>query len=198
MLKVALTGGIGSGKSLVGEIFEELGATVVDSDQLSRDVIERGTPGFDEVIATFGDEILSNGSIDRAKLGSIVFGDSAKRQALEKIIHPRVREAFNEIASTIPESGILINQIPLLVETNGAKNFDLVLSVVAPIETRIERLKARGLKDYEIEKRIAAQVSDEARAAISDFVIDNSGDQFKLTSQVEEVFEELKARASSN
>jgi dephospho-CoA kinase len=150
MLKVALTGGIGSGKSLVGEIFEELGATVVDSDQLSRDVIERGTPGFDEVIATFGDEILSNGSIDRAKLGSIVFCDSAKRQALEKIIHPRVREAFNEIASTIPESGILINQIPLLVETNGAKNFDLVLSVVAPIETRIERLKARGLKDYEI------------------------------------------------
>ena len=198
MLKVALTGGIGSGKSLVGEIFEELGATVVDSDQLSRDVIERGTPGFDEVVATFGDEILSNGSIDRAKLGSIVFGDTDKRQALEKIIHPRVREAFNEIASTIPESGILINQIPLLVETDGAKNFDLVLSVVAPIETRIERLKARGLKDYEIEKRIAAQVSDEARAAISDFVIDNSGDQFKLTSQVEEVFEELKARASSN
>ncbi len=198
MLKVALTGGIGSGKSLVGQIFEELGATVVDSDQLSRDVIERGTTGFDEVVAHFGDTILSGGVIDREKLGELVFRDPNERQALEMIIHPRVREAFNEIASEIPESGVLINQIPLLVETDGAKNFDVVITVVAPLEVRKERLKARGLKDYEIAARISAQVGDDERKAISDYVIDNSDDQYSLTSKVENIYEKLKARASSN
>jgi dephospho-CoA kinase len=198
MLKVALTGGIGSGKSLVGQIFEELGATVVDSDQLSRDVIERGTTGFDEVVAHFGDTILSDGVIDREKLGELVFRDPNERQALEMIIHPRVREAFNEIASEIPESGVLINQIPLLVETDGAKNFDVVITVVAPLEVRKERLKARGLKDYEIAARISAQVGDDERKAISDYVIDNSDDQYSLTLKVENIYEKLKARASSN
>ena len=146
MFKVALTGGIGSGKSEAGYIFESLGAIVVDSDQLSRDVIERGTPGFDEVLENFGDAILTDGAIDRKKLGEIVFKDSAKRLILEKIVHPRVREAFNRVVEAAGENAIIINQIPLLVETDGSKNFDSVITVSAPVEIRRERLLKRGLK----------------------------------------------------
>jgi dephospho-CoA kinase len=198
MFRVALTGGIGSGKSEAGDIFESLGAVVVDSDQLSRDVIERGTPGFDEVIENFGDAILTDGAIDRKKLGELVFNDSQKRQVLEKIIHPRVRAAFNEVVASAGENAIIINQIPLLVETEGSKNFDSVITVSTPIEIRKERLIKRGLKGYEIENRMAAQVSDKEREAIAEFIIDNSGNEAQLQSQVENIYEELKLRASSN
>jgi dephospho-CoA kinase len=198
MFKVALTGGIGSGKSEAGDIFERLGAIVVDSDQLSRDVIERGTPGFDEVIENFGDAILTDGAIDRKKLGEVVFKDSAKRLVLEKIIHPRVRAAFNEVVETAGENAIVINQIPLLVETDGGKHFDSVITVSAPVEIRKERLLKRGLKGYEIESRMAAQVNDSERESIAEFIIDNSGDEFQLQSQVENIFAELKLRASNN
>lgn len=198
MLKVALTGGIGSGKSEASEIFESLGALVIDSDQLSRQVIERGTPGFDEVVRTFGDEILVNGVIDRKKLGDLVFADQEKRLQLEKIVHPRVRAEFENLIKSAGSDALIINQIPLLVETNGASNFDAVINVIAPLEIRKERLRKRGLKDYEIEKRIEAQASDEDRAAITDYFLDNSGDRFSLQSQVENLYEELKKSASSN
>jgi dephospho-CoA kinase len=198
MLKVALTGGIGSGKSEAGNIFKSLGAIVVDSDQLSRDVIERGTPGFDEVIENFGDEILTEGDIDRKKLGDIVFNNPEKRILLEKIIHPRVREAFNSAVAAAGENSIIINQIPLLVETDGGKNFDSVITISTPATLRRERLIKRGLKGLEVDKRMAAQVSDAEREAISEFVIDNSGDEFELQSQVENIYRELKSRASSN
>ena len=199
MIKVALTGGIGSGKSAAGDFFEDLGAVVVDADQLSRDVIERGTDGFDELVATFGDEILTNGILDRSKLGQIVFADPAARKTLEAIIHPRVAEAFDEIIEDSPEDAVIIYQIPILVETKGQNRFDYVITVEATLENRISRLKNRGLKSYEIEARMKAQATDEQRAEIADLIFKNDGDLDSLLRQVENVYEEvLLPRARAN
>ncbi len=192
MLLVALTGGIGSGKSLAGQFFADLGAIVVDSDQLSREVIERGTPGFDEVLLRFGDEILTNGDIDRKKLAAIVFEDEESRINLEEIIHPLVRKSFEILVESASEGDIVINQIPLLVETHGAERFDRVITVISPLEKRKERLKLRGLPSYEIERRISAQASDEERIEISDYIIENDGTEDDLLREVEATFEELQ------
>lgn len=174
MLKVALTGGIGSGKSTVAEFFDELGAFVIDSDQLARDVVERGTPGYEAVLAAFGDDILTDGEINRAKLAEIVFKDAAARATLESIIHPLVRDAAEKTVRNLPSDAVVINQIPLLVETDGAKRFDFVITVSADEDVRRRRLIERGMKDYEITKRLAAQVDDAAREAIAHFVIRNN------------------------
>ena len=174
MLKVALTGGIGSGKSTVAEFFDELGAFVIDSDQLARDVVERGTPGYEAVLAAFGDDILTDGEINRAKLAEIVFKDAAARATLESIIHPLVRVAAEKTVRNLPSDAVVINQIPLLVETDGAKRFDFVITVSADEDVRRRRLIERGMKDYEITKRLAAQVDDTAREAIAHFVIRNN------------------------
>ncbi len=196
MLRVALTGGIGSGKSLVGEILEQLGALVIDSDQLAREVIERGSPGYEEVVTAFGDSILSEGQIDRSKLAAVVFNESDLRKKLESIIHPLVREAAEKLARKLPSGAILINQIPLLVESDGAKRFDYVVTVSADEEIRRERLRLRGLKDYEITQRMAAQVSDSEREKISNYIIRNDGSIDELTRAVEELMaNELLPRA---
>ncbi len=192
MLLVALTGGIGSGKSLAGQYFSDLGAIVVDSDQLSREAIERGTQGFDEVLTRFGDSILTQGDIDRKKLGEIVFNDSQARLDLENIIHPLVRAMFEQIVDTADASDIVINQIPLLVETNGADRFDRVINVLSNLENRIARLQKRGLPNHEITKRIDAQVSDEERVEIADYVIENNGTEDELLREVELTYEDLK------
>ena len=200
MLIVALTGGIGSGKSLAGKYFAELGAIVVDSDELSRSVIERGTSGFDEVVSSFGDEILSDGLIDRAKLAAVVFADPEKRKSLEKIIHPKVREAFESLVSASPKSSVVINQIPLLVETDGASRFQYVITVSAKEEVRRERLLAKGFSNHEITKRLAAQVSDLERENIADAVLNNDRDQDSLLRSVENLYENVllpKAKANS-
>lgn len=196
MLRVALTGGIGSGKSLVGEILEELGALVIDSDQLAREVIERGSPGYEEVVTAFGDSILSEGQIDRSKLAAVVFNESDLRKKLESIIHPLVRESAEKLARKLPSGAILINQIPLLVESDGAKRFDYVVTVSADEEIRRERLRLRGLKDYEITQRIAAQVSDLEREKIANYIIRNDGSIDELTRAVEALMaNELLPRA---
>jgi dephospho-CoA kinase len=196
VLRVALTGGIGSGKSLVGEILEELGALVIDSDQLAREVIERGSPGYEEVVTAFGDSILSEGQIDRSKLAAVVFNESDLRKKLESIIHPLVREAAEKLARKLPSGAILINQIPLLVESDGAKRFDYVVTVSADEEIRRERLRLRGLKDYEITQRMAAQVSDSEREKIANYIIRNDGSIDELTRAVEELMaNELLPRA---
>ena len=200
MLIVALTGGIGSGKSLAGKYFAELGAIVVDSDELSRSVIERGTSGFDEVVSSFGDEILSDGLIDRAKLAAVVFADTEKRKSLEKIIHPKVREAFESLVASSPTSSVVINQIPLLVETDGASRFQYVITVSAKEEVRRERLLAKGFSNHEITKRLAAQVSDLERENIADAVLNNDRDQDSLLRSVENLYEDVllpKAKANS-
>ena len=191
MLLVALTGGIGSGKSLAGQYFSDLGAIVVDSDQLARDVVERGTPGFDEIVRRFGDSILRDGAINRKALGEVVFADPQARLDLEAITHPRIRSAFQEIVDTAPEESVIINLIPLLLETSGKDRFDAVIVITAPNGLRRTRLLDRGMKSYEIEKRISAQGSDEDRLAIADYVITNDGDTDHLLRQVENLWEKL-------
>lgn len=188
MFSVALTGGIGSGKSTVADILEELGALVIDSDLLAREVIERGTNGYDQVVARFGDSILRDGEIDRSALGNIVFSDVAARKDLEGIIHPLVRERAEKIASRAGDR-VVINQIPLLFETKGSERFDFVISVEADEEIRKKRLRERGLKDYEINKRMAAQASDIQRASIADVVITNNGTIDDLTRKIEALWE---------
>jgi len=196
VLLVALTGGIGSGKSLAGEYLAALGAIVVDSDQLARAVVERGTPAFDEIVARFGDEVLKDGNLDRSKLGELVFSDPVARAELEAITHPRIREALDEIVASCDPDDVIVNQIPLLVETGGKDRFDYIVSITAPLELRRERCIARGMKSYEFEKRVAAQASDEERAAISNHLIDNTGDADALLRAIEELWEsELKPRA---
>ena len=190
MLSIALTGGIGTGKSAVGEIFDELGAIVIDSDQLSRDVIERGTPGFDEVVARFGDVILVDGEISRSKLAEIVFVDEKARKDLESIIHPRVREIAERVVARAPEDAIVINEIPLLFETQGQGRFDLVITVEASDENRTKRLIDRGLKSYQIEKRISAQASRAERESISDYVIENDQGLEELERKVRMLWED--------
>ncbi len=198
MLLVALTGGIGSGKSLAGEFLSALGATVVDSDQLARDVVERGTPGFDEIVSRFGDLVLKDGNLDRSKLGEIIFSDPKARADLEAITHPRIRDAFAQVLAAAKAGDVIVNQIPLLVETSGAARFDYIVTVSAPLELRRERSIARGMKGYEFDKRVAAQVTDAQREAIADSVIINSGDRDSLLRSVENLWEgELSPRARS-
>ncbi len=197
MLKVALTGGIGSGKSLVGEYLEELGAVVIDSDELARSVIERGSPGYEEVLAVFGDEILSEGEIDRKKLATRVFSDEPARKQLEAIIHPRVRETAEKLTRNLGADAIVVNQIPLLFETDGAKRFDYVVTVECVEGIRVERLKERGMKEYEISKRMQAQASDEQRASIADFVLKNEGSIDQLQRAVQDLWRnQLQLRAA--
>ena len=193
MKVIALTGGIGAGKSLVANYFFSLGAEVLDADQLARQAIERGSDGFDQVLLAFGDEILKDGDIDRRALGEIVFANPEKRKVLESIIHPIVQQGLADARKALSDNQILIYEIPLLVETNAASKFDLVITVEAPMEVRIERLRRRGLHISEIEKRIASQASVDARKAVSNIVIDNDGSEEDLLRKVEAIWEELNA-----
>ena len=192
MLIVALTGGIGSGKTTVGDIFSELGAVVIDSDQLARAVLERGSKGFDLVLAKFGDAILKNGELDRSLLAALVFNDSQKRSELESITHPLIRQSFAEIISSLPRESIVINQIPLLFESKGAYKFDHIITISAPEELRTERLKSRGLGLSDIKKRMEAQASDVERESISNSIIRNDKDELHLRNQVESIWLELE------
>jgi dephospho-CoA kinase len=194
MLVVALTGGIGSGKSTVGQIFAQLGAIVIDSDQLARDVMERGSIGFNEVVAKFGDEILKNGEIDRQILASLVFRDPAKRSELEQITHPLIRKAFTKVVSSALPDSIVINQIPLLVESNHDYKFDHIITVSASESIRSERLIKRGLTNEQIKQRMQAQATDHMREDIADSVIVNEKSEQEVTDQVEKIWEQLLSK----
>jgi dephospho-CoA kinase len=191
MLVVALTGGIGAGKSTVAQNFAELGALVIDADQLARMAIERGSDGFAEVLLRFGDEIILNGDIDRKKLAEIVFSDESARKDLEKIIHPRVQAIFAEAVEDLEHDDILVYEIPLLVETDAAEKFDYIITVEADLELRKSRLLKKGLYISQIEKRMAAQATQESREAIADYVIRNDGDEDSLLRQVENLWESV-------
>jgi dephospho-CoA kinase len=186
---VGLTGGIGSGKSLAAQYFSQLGALVIDADQLARTVIERGSEGFDEVLLRFGDGVLKNGDIDRAALGQIVFENSQAKKDLESIIHPRIRLEFEEAVASLTPGQILIYEIPLLVETNAADRFDFIITVESEVEVRKERLRARGMFHSDIEKRIASQASEQERRKIADCVLTNDGSEDELLRQVENIWE---------
>jgi len=189
MLVVGLTGGIGAGKSTVAQFFAQLGALVIDADQLARMAIERGTDGFADVMLRFGDEVIVNGDIDRKKLAEIVFSDPQARKDLEAIIHPRVQALFAEAVADLNDEDILIYEIPLLVETGAASKFDYIVTVESELELRKERLLKKGLYISQIEKRMTSQASPEARAAIADKVIRNDGDEDSLLRQVENLWE---------
>ena len=195
MLVVALTGGIGAGKTLAAQYFSDLGARVVDADQLARVAIERGSTGFDEVILRFGEEIMRDGDIDRKALAQIIFSDPQAKVDLEAIVHPRIRELFSEVVSDLQPEEILVYEIPLLAETGSAKNFDLVITVEADLEIRKDRLRKRGMFISEIERRLANQASREQREALADYVITNDGDEDQLLRAVENLWEELRSRA---
>ena len=191
MRVIGLTGGIGCGKSLAAQYFSELGALVIDADQLARSAIERGSQGFDEVVSIFGDSILNNGDIDRRALGEIIFKDPDAKKKLEGIIHPFVRQQFEEAVSSLKADETLIYEIPLLVETGAQDRFDLVITVESELENRISRLRQRGMHISEIEARIAAQASREQRVEIADFLIENDGTEDELLRQVENIWDSL-------
>jgi dephospho-CoA kinase len=160
----------------------------VDSDQIAREVIERGSEGFNLVVAQFGDGILKNGDINRSALGELVFGDQDKLHKLEAITHPLIRQAFAKIVDESPKDSIIINQIPLLVESKHEYNFDTVITVSVSDPIRIQRLIARGLSQSQIQARLNAQASDIQRESIADHVIENSGDLAELTQEVEKIW----------
>ena len=197
MLIVALTGGIGSGKTMVGEIFAELGALVVDSDQLAREVVERGSKGFDLIVTEFGDEILKDGDLDRAALASLIFKDQKKRARLEEITHPLIRQSFAKIVSSAGSDSIIINQIPLLVESKHDYKFDHIITISTPEKLRTERLIKRGLTLTQIDQRMKAQATDAQREVISDTVIVNDKSEQELLAQVEKVWESLNNKSKS-
>jgi len=191
MLITALTGGIGSGKSTAGELFAGLGAHVVDSDKLARDVLAPGTDGFNQVVQTFGEVILRGGAIDRAALGAKVFSDSNARIKLEEITHPLIRKAFADFIEESPKESIIMNQIPLLVESKYDYKFDAVITISSDISNRTARLLQRGLTQAEIDQRFSAQAADLQREEISDFIIKNNGDLDSLKKEVERVWRSL-------
>ena len=191
MRVIGLTGGIGCGKSLAAQYFAELGALVIDADQLARAAIERGSDGFDEVVALFGDSILKDGNIDRRALGELIFKDPIAKTKLENIIHPFVRREFEEAVASLNGDQVLVYEIPLLVETNAHEKFDLVITVESEMENRIARLRGRGMHISEIEGRVAAQATREQRIEVADFLIENDGTEDELLRQVENIWDSL-------
>ncbi|GAA3151083.1 dephospho-CoA kinase [Kribbella aluminosa] len=201
MLRVGLTGGIGSGKSAVSERLAARGAVVIDADVLAREVVARGTDGLAEVVAAFGPGVLTaDGDLDRPALGKLVFGDETARRTLEAIIHPRVRLRSAQLEAAAADrspSAIVVHDIPLLVETGQADRFDLVLVVDVPVEVQLERLTAqRGMAAAEAEQRIASQASRADRLAAADVVLDNSGSLEELDRRVAEVWATFEHRLS--
>ena len=191
MRVIGLTGGIGCGKSLAAQYFAELGAIVIDADQLARAAIERGSDGFDEVVTLFGDSILKDGNIDRRALGELIFKDPAAKKQLESIIHPFVRREFEEAVASLKGGQVLVYEIPLLVETGAHERFDVVITVESEMENRVERLRGRGMHISEIEGRIAAQATREQRIEVADFLIENDGSEDELLRQVENIWDSL-------
>ena len=202
MLRVGLTGGIGSGKSEVSRRLVALGAVVLDGDTAARAVVEPGTPGLARITETFGPGVLApDGSLDRAKLAAIVFADDAAREKLNAITHPLIHEHLIAAeAAAIKDLGpdtIVVHGIPLLAEGQRAADFDLVIVVDVPPEVQVTRLSDRGMPAEQARARMAAQATREQRLAVADIVIDNSGTLADMDRRVSEVWAELQARAKS-
>lgn len=191
MIRIGLTGGIASGKTLVSDELTRLGATIIDADVLARRVVEPGTQGLAEVVARFGEQVLlPEGALDRARLGATVFRDAEALADLNAIIHPRVRAEATRMEGTILPGGVVVHAIPLLVETGQQDSFDAVLVVDVPVEVQVERLMRRNdLTERQARDRVAAQASRETRLAAADWVIDNSGDPGSTTDAVRELWD---------
>lgn len=198
MTHVGLTGGIGAGKSAVLRLLAERGAVVVDADAIAREVVEPGTPGLQAVADEFGDEVLAlDGGLDRAALAAVVFSNAVSLARLEAIVHPLVRARREALLRTAAPGEVVVEDIPLLVEKGMSRDFDLVVVVVAPPETRVARLvRLRGMDEGDVRARIANQATDEARAEAADVVIDNSGPPEALEPQVAALWERIAALRS--
>ena len=197
MLNVGLTGGIGAGKSAVAQLLVSYGAVLVDSDRIAREVVEPGTEGLAAVTAEFGTEVLAaDGTLDRPRLGAIVFGDEERRKALNAIVHPLVGRRSAELRAAAGPDAIVVNDVPLLTENGLAPLYDVVIVVDASSATRIDRLvRLRGMTEDEARSRMAAQATREQRAAIADLVIDNDGSLDELEPQVRAAWERLRELA---
>ncbi|AVZ72412.1 dephospho-CoA kinase [Streptomyces lunaelactis] len=199
MLKVGLTGGIGAGKSEVSRLLESYGAVLIDADKIAREVVEPGTPGLAAVAEAFGPEILNpDGTLDRPKLGSIVFSDPERLATLNAIVHPLVGARSMELEGMAGPDAVVIHDVPLLAENKLAGLYNLVVVVDASPETQLDRLvRLRGMAESEARARMAAQATREQRRAIADLVIDNDGPLEDLEPQVRKVWAELTQRAAT-
>ena len=201
VLRVGLTGGIGSGKSEVSRRLAEHGAVLIDADVAAREVVVPGSPGLARIVETFGESVLRpDGSLNRERLGEIVFGDQGLRVKLNEIVHPLVREwmaAAEQAAvqAAAPPGPVVVHDVPLLAESRGRAGFDVVIVVDVPSEVQAERLvRLRGMPAGQARARMAAQASREQRLAVADIVIDNSGSLADLDRRVAEVWAELTRR----
>lgn len=199
MLTVGLTGGIGAGKSEVSRLLASYGAIVVDADKIAREVVEPGTPGLAAVVDAFGPEVLTaDGSLDRQKLGSIVFADSERLATLNGIVHPLVGARSRELERAAGSDDVVVHDVPLLTENRLESLYDLVIVVDASPETQLDRLvRLRGMTESEARSRMAAQATRAERLAVADLVIDNDALLDRLEPQVCEVWQELTRRAAS-
>lgn len=195
MVKVGLTGGIGAGKSEVSRLLASYGAVIVDADKIAREVVEPGTPGLAAVVEEFGDGVLApDGTLDRPKLGGIVFSDPGKLKALNAIVHPLVGARSAELEAAAGPDAVVVHDVPLLTENGLAPLYDLVVVVDAAPLTQLDRLvRLRGMAEDEAKSRMAAQATREQRLAVADLVIDNDGPLEALEPQVRTVWERLRA-----
>jgi len=193
MITVAVTGGIGSGKSTVSSAMAERGAVLIDSDRLAREVVAPGTPGLAAVAEAFGPHLVgADGALDRAALAAVVFSDAAARRTLEGITHPLVRGRFAELRAAAAADAVIVNDIPILTTLAVAATFHLVIGVQADPDVRVGRLIQRGLTESDAKARMAAQVSDDERAALCDVVLSNDGGRNELAARVDALwFERL-------
>ncbi|HMQ64713.1 MAG TPA: dephospho-CoA kinase [Arachnia sp.] len=192
--RVALTGGIASGKSFVADELSRRGAVVIDADLLAREVVEPGTPGLAAVVERFGAGVLGpDGTLDRPKLGEVIFADDAARADLNAIVHPLVRAAAEEVEDEVADDAVVVHVIPLLVEAGLVDGFDRVVVVDLPLEEQILRLMARnGVTRAQAEARVRAQATRDERLAVADRVVDNSGGPDATVSQVDEIWTWLR------
>jgi dephospho-CoA kinase len=191
-VRIGLTGGVGSGKSTVAALLSERGAVVIDADALAREVVEPGTPGYDAVVARFGEAVVGpDGALDRPALAAVVFAEEAQRADLNAIVHPLVGARMAELMDAVPPESVLVYDVPLLVEGDSAAGFELVVVVEARLDTRLARLARRGMSEDDARKRIATQATDEQRRAVADVVIDNNGTLDDLRDQVDALWPRL-------
>ncbi len=192
-MRVGLTGGVASGKSTVSQMLRELGAVVIDADELAREVVAKGTPGLAAVVEEFGPGMLApDGGLDRDAMGRLVFADDQARKRLEAIVHPLVFERIVELEEAAPPDAVVVHDIPLLAESGRADTFDAVVVVDVPPGLQVERMvRDRGWTREQAESRIAAQVGREQRNRLATYLVENAGTHEDLRSRVTEVFAEL-------